>query len=97
VGPFWGDCDRLRSRICGLCRARLAFVGDAKEGRLCRVVVACSSGDAVAPISREVRGEVRRRFGADSSMARFDVVIRLCSRVTYDIVVILVQLSVVSN
>jgi hypothetical protein len=42
----------------------LALVGDAYDGRL----LWGDAGSSVAPTLREVRGEVRRRFGADSSI-----------------------------
>lgn len=46
----------------------LALVGDAYDGRL----LCGDAGSSEAPIFREVRGEVRRRFGADSSIV-FDL------------------------
>ena len=69
---FAGDCDRLLSRIWGLCRERLALVGEAKEGLCDRAAeVAVLSPpvgvDAVGIVS-EYRGEVRRRLGVDSSI-----------------------------
>lgn len=77
LGLFWGDVERRLSRISGLWCARLALVGEAKDGRFRRAVVSASGDVGVvdAPaMSREVRGDVRRRFGADSSIAGFCVV-----------------------
>lgn len=69
---FDGEAERLLSRIWGLCRARLALVGDAKDGRLRRDVEASGDWGVAAPPAdapAELRGETRLRLGADSSMA----------------------------
>lgn len=66
LADLGGDADRLLSRISGLYRAILALVGEAKDGRLrlsrevASVTVSLSLGSG---------GVVRRRFGADSSIA----------------------------
>jgi len=65
----------LRRRISGLCLSRLAFVGDANEGRFADAesCEGCSCGVASASFSGwtgiEVRGDVLRRFGAEVSIA----------------------------
>jgi hypothetical protein len=64
LGNFCGDLDLRRSKASGLFRDMLALVGDAYEGRrLCG-----DAGSSDAPMLREVRGDVRRRFGADPSI-----------------------------
>lgn len=68
------------SRIWGFQRAMLAFVGDAHDGRLglarsgdsmvcwAELWGASSEAEASPDPDRDRRGEVRRRFGAGSSI-----------------------------
>lgn len=61
----------------------LAFVGEANDGRFLR---GAGSGvvDPAASTPTEVRGEVRRRFGADSSISKNPLLAR-CLGVVYTI------------
>ena len=59
--------------MSGLCRARLAFVGDAKDGRIDRLVLELGGEsvgvvDLFASIATELVGDVLRRLGADNSI-----------------------------
>ena len=66
-GDLGGEAERRRSSIEGLNLSILDLVGDAKEGRL-RRGEDCNVCDGVA--SWDGLAEVRRRFGADSSIAQ---------------------------
>ena len=70
-----------RRRISGLCLSRLAFVGDAKDGRFLAAVAASvgvdpgaafdwadASASGCTGIGIELRGDVLRRLGAEVSM-----------------------------
>ena len=64
----------VRLNNCGLCRAKLAFVGDAKDGLRLRGVVAPSLRTGIrlgvvgASMGTDVVGEVLRRFDGEDSI-----------------------------
>lgn len=71
LGCFGGDADLRLSRISGLNRDMLAFVGDANEGRLRRGEDwgVCCVGASSEEARCDSLGDVRRRLGADSSIS----------------------------
>lgn len=78
-----------RPRISGLCRARLAFVGDANDGRCDDRLVLELGGESIgvvdifASIATEPVGDVLRRLDADDSIVQSYG--RLFAHYTYNI------------
>lgn len=74
IGATTAAAGGVRLNSCGLCRAKLAFVGDANDGLRLRGVVAPSLRTGIrlgvvgASIGTEVVGEVLRRFDEENSI-----------------------------